>query len=406
MGKSFKVSIVGQGYVGLPLSLAAIRAGHSVTGIEVDLNRLSQLASGRSTIEDISDEQLSSCLQSGLKFEGNFQSVTSAEIVIICVPTPIDEFGAPNLEPLVSCVNQVADLVKPGTLIVNESTSFPGTVRELIEPTINKKSGVRDLYFVSAPERVDPGNAKWNITNTPRLIGGINQKSTDLARQFYESFCSEVITVSSPEVAETAKLLENTFRQVNIALINQIAEFTRPMGIDALEVVNAASSKPYGFLAFMPGAGVGGHCIPVDPMYLAWRAEQFGVELPLVRLAQELNSNRPKKIVSSILEKHGSKPSSVLVVGIGYKAGSSDIRESSGVKIYNELKSLVRIVDWFDPFILTFDGKNSQGDWTSHEIVILVQDCGGFKIENWQESSKQIYDCTGKYFDYDFVRQV
>lgn len=406
MKKNYKVSVVGQGYVGLPLALAASKAGHEVTGIEIDRLRLRGLQQGDSPIEDVSSAEIQLQMSSSLRFEGDYKSVETSDIVIICVPTPLKENQEPDLVPLQSSVSSIAPLLKSGALLINESTSFPGTVRDFIIPLIENVRHVKDLFFASAPERIDPGNLNWNLGNTPRLIGGIDARSQELAMDFYRSFCSQVIGVSTPEIAETAKLLENTYRQVNIALINQIHALTRKLDINTIEVIEAAATKPYGFMPFYPSAGVGGHCIPVDPMYLLWKGKKLQVKIPLVEIAQKANDSRPIEIVEKIGDLLGAKTKKILVVGIGYKPKTADTRESAGVKIYLLLKEIFIKVDWYDPYVIDFDGKVSVSEWESYDCLVIVHDCGGLPMAEMSKTNAKILDCSGKFPKVKHVTQV
>ena len=267
------LAIIGQGYVGLPLAMAAVDAGWTVVGIDNAEEKVDLINSGRSPVEDISNSKLEAALTKGFyKATTDFSTVADASVVTICVPTPLDEKREPDLSLLRNATTAVAPYVSSETLIVSESTSYPGTLREIIIPIVDalKPKNSVNIYFASAPERVNPGDPIWNHKNTPRLVGAIDVKSQTRALLFYESICDVVVSVSTPEVAEAAKLLENTFRLVNIALINEFTQLCSTVGIDVNEVIDAASSKPYGYMPFRPGVGVGGHCIPVDPLYLTW----------------------------------------------------------------------------------------------------------------------------------------
>ena len=271
------LAIIGQGYVGLPLAMASVDAGWTVIGIDNFEAKVSQINSGRSPVEDISDIQLKVALASGAYIAStDFTAVAEASVIAICVPTPLDEKREPDLSLLQSAATAVAPFVSNETLVVSESTSYPGTLRNIIIPIFDslKPKNSINLYFASAPERVNPGDLVWNQKNTPRLVGAINTESKIKALTFYESICNTTLSVSTPEVAEAAKLLENTFRLANIALINEFAKLCSANSINVNEVIDAASTKPYGFMAFRPGVGVGGHCIPVDPLYLTWWARQ------------------------------------------------------------------------------------------------------------------------------------
>ena len=290
------VAIIGQGYVGLPLAMAATSAGWKVIGIDVNKKTVAKLNLGKSHIEDISDQSLQKAISANVyKSSEDFTNVKNADVVVICVPTPLNDKREPDLAFLNGAVTAVAPHLKNDVLLISESTSYPGTVRDVVKgiiSTLREDKGA-GILLASAPERVDPGNKKYNHKNTPRLISGLTPEATKKAAEFYRSFTETVIEVSSPEVAETAKLLENTFRQVNIALVNEVAIISRALGIDVREVIEAAHSKPYGFMKFTPGAGVGGHCIPVDPSYFSWRAKQVGAQARFIDLANEVNDAMP-----------------------------------------------------------------------------------------------------------------
>ena len=267
------LAIIGQGYVGLPLAMAAVDAGWTVIGVDNFEAKVNQINGGTSPVEDVSGNQLQTAISNGLyRATTDFSEVTKASVVTICVPTPLNDKREPDLSLLKSAATGIGPYVSEKTLVVSESTSYPGTLRDIIIPIVNELKPVdtENVYFACAPERVNPGDAIWNQKNTPRLVGGIDQESQIRALAFYNSICDAVVTVSNPEVAEAAKLLENTFRLVNIALINEFTQICSASGINVHEVINAAASKPYGFMQFTPGVGVGGHCIPVDPLYLTW----------------------------------------------------------------------------------------------------------------------------------------
>ena len=286
------LAIIGQGYVGLPLAMAAVDAGWSVIGVDNFEAKVAQINSGSSPVEDISDAQLKAAIAKGAyKATTNYSAVSQASVVTICVPTPLDEKREPDLALLRSAATGIAPYVSNETLVVSESTSYPGTLRDIIIPIINslKPKESVTVYFASAPERVNPGDLVWNQKNTPRLVGSIDKESQRRALAFYESICDAAVSVSSPEVAEAAKLLENTFRLVNIALVNEFTQLCATSGINVHEVIDAASSKPYGFMPFRPGVGVGGHCIPVDPLYLTWWARKNGSKAAFVESADSIN---------------------------------------------------------------------------------------------------------------------
>ena len=397
MPDAMNVSILGQGYVGLPLAHSLCRAGFQVLGIDIQQSRVDALNSGKSPIEDLGDAEILEMLNSK-KYQAStdLSAASNSHVIVLCVPTPLDESGAPDLASLRQAVEAVAKYAMPGALIINESTSYPGTVRGLIQGTFSKLRPHENFGFASAPERVDPGNLKWNQRNTPRLVGGLDSSSLDRAVDFYSQICDSVIPVSSPEVAEFAKLLENSFRQVNIALVTELSRITSAVGVNIFEVIEAASSKPYGYMKFTPSAGVGGHCIPVDPMYLSWFARENEVVANLVELAQGINQGQPGHIANRTVELIGGKKGRVLIVGMGYKPKTSDLRHSPSVEIYNNLKELGFEVEWHDPFVVTFDGKVSAIQTLGFDLVIHAQLVSNKIIDEANLNGVKILDCTGE----------
>jgi UDP-N-acetyl-D-glucosamine dehydrogenase len=404
-----RVSIVGQGYVGLPLSMAAVRAGIHVTGIDVATEIVDNLNGGQSHVEDVSNQELKAAIDSKLYRSSSSGEVASeAEICVICVPTPLDENGLPDLTFLESAVRLVAPHLPANALLVSESTSYPGTVRDFVKPLVAsiRSDKAVSMHFASAPERVDPRNEKWHMKNTPRLVSGIDEDSTRRAMEFYSSICETVIEVSKPEVAEMAKLLENTFRQVNIALVNQLVPFCKEIGIDIREVVEAAGSKPYGYMKFFPGAGVGGHCIPIDPLYLLWKARQVGVELPFVAKADEINGGMPSYVVSRLLEStKPSKGEAIAILGVAYKAGISDVRESPALHVARELESKGYTVVWADPLVEKFHAFEM---FSEHKLsgAIVVTAQAGLPITDLAAAGVPILDCTGTFKGIQGVEQL
>ena len=404
-----RVSIVGQGYVGLPLAMAAIRSGWHVTGIDVSLRIVDGLNSGISHVEDVTNEELQKAINAGLyKATNNGGVAADSEICIICVPTPLDVNGLPDLSYLDSAVRLVAKHLPENALLVSESTSYPGTVRDFVAPLVTslRSDGARKMSFASAPERVDPRNEKWQMENTPRLVSGIDSVSTERALAFYRSICETVIEVSKPEVAEMAKLLENTFRQVNIALVNQLVPFCNEIGIDIREVVEAAGSKPYGYMKFFPGAGVGGHCIPIDPLYLLWKARQVGVELPFVAKADEVNGGMPEYVVSRLLElTSAASGSSLAILGVAYKAGISDVRESPAEHVARAIQNKGFKPVWKDPLVSKF---HEFEEFRDHQIsgAIVVTAQSGLPVKELAEKGIPILDCTGAFKGISGVEQL
>jgi UDP-N-acetyl-D-glucosamine dehydrogenase len=372
-----RISIIGQGYVGTSIAMSAFEAGHAVTGFDIN-------------------ESLVASLKLSNKYEvtNNPGSIIGSEVVIIAVPTPLDSSRNPDLSALrASCKTIIENLEKP-TLVINESTSYPGTLRNEIAAVIEKASGLGHLYAAS-PERVDPGNLKWNQRNTPRLLAGLTPEASSLAHEFYSTFCDEIIEVSTPEVAEAAKLFENTFRQVNIALVNEFAQISNALGIPTREVLNSAATKPFGFMSFQPGPGVGGHCIPVDPSYLAYVAEKAGIPAQFIRYANEVNLGMPAYVVSRVTQKVGSlKGKKIVVVGIAYKANVSDAREAPAALVIDELKKQGAEVSWHDPVVGSWNGQISS-ELKGFDIAIVVTKHDVVSEAAIRASAGYIFDCTG-----------
>ena len=370
---SLKVAIVGQGYVGLPLAMAAVGAGHSVVGIDSDAGLVASLSSGVSVIEDVTNSELAAAIKSGYSVSGSFSAVGDCSVVVVCVPTPLDAAGAPDISILIGAVNSVASVVKPGVLVIVESTIATGTIRKVIAPILEAKLGVGHFDLVYSPERIDPLNKKWGVKNTPKLVAGLSEVALNRAVSFYSGFVSTVVPGSSVEVIETAKLLENSFRFVNISFINEISVLCDALGIDVLEVIDAAASKPYGFMPFYPGAGVGGHCIPVDPIYLASAARDAGSPSRFIELARDINSAMPAYFVGRAVEKLGTLPGKkIIVIGVAYKANVSDTRESAAEKLIDLLRGAGAIVSWHDDVVGTWRGEESSALSASFDLAILV----------------------------------
>ena len=393
------LAIIGQGYVGLPLAMAAVEAGWTVVGIDNFEAKVAQINSGKSPVEDISDTQLQAALTSGAyKASTDFSSVAKASVITICVPTPLDEKREPDLSLLISAASAIAPFVSNETLVVSESTSYPGTLRDIIIPIVDSLKPIDSakVYYACAPERVNPGDPVWNQKNTPRLVGSVDAASQVKALAFYESICDVAVSVSSPEVAEAAKLLENTFRLVNIALINEFTQLCASGGINVHEVINAASSKPYGFMPFRPGVGVGGHCIPVDPLYLTWWARQVGGRAEFIEKADSVNHAMPKYVALRALELVDSsvtKPK-VLILGVAYKPGVGDVRETpvSGLRDY--LKAQGAEVAWHDPMVTNWEGSVPVDlDWEC-DVAILATKQPGIDVSQLIAAGIQILDCT------------
>jgi UDP-N-acetyl-D-glucosamine dehydrogenase len=393
------LAIIGQGYVGLPLAMAAVDAGWTVIGVDNFEAKVTHINGGSSPVEDISDTQLQAALSRGAyKSTTDFSTVAQASVITICVPTPLDDKREPDLTLLRNAATAIAPYVSNETLVVSESTSYPGTLRDIIIPIINqsKPKDSKSIYFASAPERVNPGDAIWNQKNTPRLVGAINQESGKRALAFYESICDAAISVSSPEVAEAAKLLENTFRLVNIGLINEFTQICSANGINVHEVIDAAASKPYGFMPFRPGVGVGGHCIPVDPLYLTWWARQNGGKAAFVESADSINHAMPKYVAERALSmiSAGKKNPKVLILGVAYKPGVGDVRETPVSELRTHLIAHGADVAWHDPLVPVWEGSNPVDlDWDC-DVAILATNQPGMKLTVLISRGIQILDCT------------
>ena len=365
-----KVGIIGLGYVGLPLAVAFGQAGHQVVGYDVDAGRVDRLNDGESDIEDVPSEDL---VALGDRFSASTEpsDLGACEAVLICVPTPLIAEREPDLSYVREAAETIAGVLYDGQLIVLESTTYPGTTREEVLPPL-ERGGLRvgeDFFVAYSPERIDPGRSGHTIAATPKVVGGITDACRERAIQLYEEICDEVVPVSSPEAAELSKLLENTFRSVNIALVNELAQLTDRLGIDVWEVIDAASSKPFGFMRFEPGPGMGGHCLPVDPFYLSFKARQHNFATEFVELAGKINQSHPLFCVSKIQRalndrERSVKGSRILIVGVSYKSGVADLRESPALKIIAELRNLGAEVSYYDPHVpaLSGLGLESAGD--------------------------------------------
>lgn len=379
--------------------MAAVDAGWSVIGVDNLEAKVAQINGGTSPVEDIPDSQLQAAIAKGVyEATTDYASVTEASVITICVPTPLDAKREPDLKLLRSAAAGIAPFVSNETLIVSESTSYPGTLRDIIIPVVNllKPKHSSTIYFASAPERVNPGDPVWNQKNTPRLVGAIDEESKKRALAFYESICDAAVSVSTPEVAEAAKLLENTFRLVNIALVNEFTQLCSANGINVHEVINAASSKPYGFMPFRPGVGVGGHCIPVDPLYLTWWARQNGGQATFVESADSINHAMPKYVADRALSMVDASITTprILILGVAYKPGVGDVRETPVTELRNHLKAQGAEVAWHDPLVPVWEGSNPVDlDWNC-DVAILATKQPGMQLEQLIANGIQILDCT------------
>ncbi len=391
-----QVGVIGQGYVGLALATAAASAGHTVIGYDTNTELVNDLKQGISHIEDVRNEKLIKLISSGKYLPTNDSlKLNECEIVIIAVPTPLNKEREPDLSYLEAAVDTIASVVKNAILIINESTSFPGTLRKVISAKIFLETGIKHRY-ASAPERIDPGNKDWNVTNTPRIISGLDEATTRETKEFYLTFTKSVITLSTPEVAEMSKLVENSFRQVNIAFVNEMAQIANAFGVNINEVISAADTKPYGYMKFTPGAGVGGHCIPVDPIYLSYEAKRLGINSTFIERANEVNQAMPEYIISRILKDNNNNlvNKKVILIGVAYKANVSDTRETPALEIIKLLIKEKANVVWHDPLVNNFNGQKSQ-EIKNQDIALVLTLHNGINLEKIRKI-RYVFDCTNK----------
>jgi UDP-N-acetyl-D-glucosamine dehydrogenase len=379
-----KIAVIGQGYVGLPLAKAAADAGHHVFGFDINYEVIDQLGLSEANTPNYTPT-------------ADSKTITGCDIYIIAVPTPLDINNKPDLSYLKSAAKLIGEVAKDGALIINESTSYPGTLREIVEATISNINKAK-LLFVAAPERIDPANTQWSIKNTPRVIAGLTDAATEKAFEFYKSFCDHVQKVSSPEVAEAAKLFENTFRQVNIALVNEFAQIAEKFGISANEVIDAASTKPFGFMKFTPSLGVGGHCIPIDPIYLEQKAESLGITATFIKQATTVNQNMPLYIVSRLEKILGNnlKDKKICIVGLSYKKDVADLRQSPSIELWKELESRGCVVTFHDEIVKIFNKSHSVAlDKSVFDLAVVGVRHTGLDIDKLKNCATYLFDCTG-----------
>ena len=371
-----KISVIGLGYVGLPLAIAAAKANFRVVGIDLNNEKLKNFAAGIAVVEGVDSLELSRMIKSkDLTVTNDFSEIKESEIVVVCVPTPLTDKSEPDLSHILSATDQLAIHIDPETLIIFESTVSPGTTRDILTPRIMKifRVSMDELRVAFSPERTDPANLLWHLKNTPKLVAGLNEISTSLACEFYSEFVDNIVVCNSLEIAETAKLLENTFRLINISFINELAKFCDKAGIDILSVIAAAKTKPYGFMPFYPSLGVGGHCIPVDPIYLSVKADEVGSPISMLKTAHKINSDRPKYFVSRARDILGDfKGRKILIVGVAYKPNVSDVRESPVEKLILELRNEGASVSWHDDLVKDWQDEKSIPLGTGFDLAILA----------------------------------
>jgi UDP-N-acetyl-D-glucosamine dehydrogenase len=393
-----KIGIIGQGYVGLTISAFAAEF-FDVVGFDSNQKIVDQLNLGHSHIEGVESALLEKLITSGrYRASSQGRDIQDCDIIVIAVPTPLTSERNPDLTYIEAACKTIGENVSKPILIINESTSFPGTLRSFIKPTIERYSSAKleHLYAIS-PERVDPGRTDFNQKNTPRLYAGLTTEASERTREFYSKFCDSLTEVSSPEVAEAAKLFENTFRQVNIALVNEFAQIAHALGINVYETLEAANTKPYGFMKFTPSAGVGGHCIPVDPTYLAAIAEEHGAPATFIRRANEVNLDMSMYIVNRVVADNGGnlQGKNVLVVGVAYKPNVADVRETAAELVIEHLRNQGAVVSWHDDLVSTWKGESSsllQGA----DIAVVVTKHDSVDDKKILASAPYVFDTTGK----------
>jgi UDP-N-acetyl-D-glucosamine dehydrogenase len=363
--RSAKVGVIGLGYVGLPLAVEFVKAGFQVTGIDINRDKIDSLNNGENYINDVDDKDLKNAVKKGLlKGTTNFSIVKRLDAISICVPTPLNKEKNPDISYIVSVMDKIKDYLHPHMIIILESTTYPGSTRELILPYIENDNLIlgKNICLCFSPERIDPGNKTYNTSNTPKIIGGLTPQCSKTGEKFYSTIIDKVILVSSPETAEMVKLLENTFRAINIGLANEVAIMCEKLGVNAWEVIEAAATKPFGFMKFTPGPGLGGHCIPIDPYYLSWKLKTLDYDARFIKLAGEINTQMPRHIVELIISSlndfqksiNGSK---ILLIGVAYKKDIDDCRESPALDIIQILKELGSELSYHDPYVPSLDYK-------------------------------------------------
>ncbi|MGR7001037.1 nucleotide sugar dehydrogenase [Yinghuangia aomiensis] len=405
-----RVVIAGQGYVGLPLAVRAAQVGHDVVGYDVDTGRIKQLSAGESYVEDIPSADVRAIIDAGrYKATAEPRELSGFDIAVITVPTPLRE-GVPDLSYIEDCARTLARFLRPGAAVVLESTTYPGTTEELVAPLLEEGSGLvagRDFHLGYSPERIDPGNPTWNLVNTPKVVSGIDAPSLEVVDTFYGSLVDRTVRVGSPKEAELVKLIENTFRHVNIALVNEVAMFAHDLGIDVWQAIDACSTKPFGFMRFTPGPGVGGHCLPIDPSYLSWRVQRtLGQSFRFVELANDVNNHMPDYVIRRLTASFNARRRSVngshvLLLGLAYKKNTGDARESPSTRIAQLLLDLGAEVSAVDPHVglgQRVDARLTRVDLTAEAVqaadaVVVLVDHDDLDLDLVREHAAYVLDC-------------
>jgi len=402
--KSAKIGIIGMGYVGLPLALEFCKVGFDVTGIDLDKKKIDSINNGKSYIEDATDADIGSAVRQGrLHATTDFSVLQQLDTVSICVPTPLRKTKDPDISYIISATKEIKKYLHPGQLIVLESTTYPGTTDEIILPEL-ESSGLKvgvDFFLAFSPERIDPVNKLFNTKNTPKIIGGVTLKCTESARALYSQAVDKIITVGSTRAAEMVKLLENTFRAVNIGLVNEIAIICNKLGMDVWEIIDAAATKPFGFMLFYPGPGLGGHCIPVDPLYLSWKLKMFNYNARFIELASEVNTNMPYFVVTKVFDalnahRKSINGSNILVLGAAYKKDVGDVRESPALDVIRLLKDKGGVISYNDPHIplLHEDNMDLRSIDLSDYSALNNYDCTVIVTDHSSYDYKKVVECS------------
>jgi UDP-N-acetyl-D-glucosamine dehydrogenase len=403
-----KVAIIGQGYVGLNIAIAAASNGHKVIGLDKDAELVKNLTLGINHVPGITKEVIQSLIQNNYYLPTTDNTkITDSEVIVIAVPTPLDSARKPDLKFLESASKIISEHVSVNTLIVNESTSYPGTLRKIIMPIIERNND-KHLLFAAAPERVDPGNIEWNLSNTPRVVAGIGVEATRKVTEFYSSFCKFIHVAPNVEVAEASKLFENTFRQVNIALANEFSLIASALNFSTHEAIAAAATKSFGFMAFYPSIGVGGHCIPVDPSYLSYAAEKAGVKTKFIDIANQINLNMVSHVIDRIkLEINNSlKGLRIQIAGVSYKSNISDLRESPALNLISELSKTGARVQWFDPLVNLDLGGRSSSLETDIDLGLIVTPHDVIDFSVWKRAKVKVLDLSADSKNYGWPKFI
>jgi UDP-N-acetyl-D-glucosamine dehydrogenase len=407
--RTAQIGIIGLGYVGLPLAVAFAEAGYKVTGLDVSTEKVTQLNDGVSYIPDIPTTQLEPLVKAGLlRGTTNYAEMSEIDAISICVPTPLRKTKDPDMSYVISAADQIAEVAHAGMLIVLESTTYPGTTDELLVPRLTSKglNVGEDVFIAFSPERIDPGNKKYGVRNTPKVIGGMTEACQEVSCLYYSSIVDQVVPVSNPVAAEMVKLLENTFRAVNIALVNEMALMCNRLNVDVWEVIQAAATKPFGFMPFFPGPGIGGHCIPIDPLYLSWKLKTLNYTARFIELASEINTSMPVYVIDKVTEalnddSKSVRGSKVAVLGVAYKRDVDDVRESPALDIIQLLEEKGAVVSYHDPFVPSIrlehnrvmQGVELTNEWLSEaDCVIIVTDHSGFDWSSIIARTKLVVD--------------